>query len=142
MAQTYSLEVSPQYATPPGKSPGSVQGGRFRRWRSTIPLASQPSADTVVLANIPAGHTFAFGVITGSVSLGTSTAAIGVAGAATKYRGAAVNTGVDAPALFGTAAGAAMDPLGASGEQVLLTIGAAALPASGTLVVDLYYSAP
>jgi|SRR5215217_3506913 len=142
MATTYALEVSPQYATPPGKSPGTVQGGRMRRWRATIALAAQPSADVVVLANVPAGHTFAYGILTGSVSLGTSTAAIGVAGTPAKYRAAAVNTAVDTPLVFGPAAAIAMDPLGTTGEQVILTIGAAALPGAGTLVVDLYYSAP
>lgn len=142
MATTYALEVSPQYATPPGKSPGTVQGGRMRRWRATIALASQPVADVVVLANIPAGHTFAYGIATASATLGTAVISVGVAGTPAKYRAAAVNTVVDTPTVFGPAAAIAMDPLGATGEQVILTIATAALPAAGTLVIDLYYSAP
>jgi hypothetical protein len=43
--------------------------------------------------------------------------------------------------MFGLAAAADDVPLAAP-EDVLLTIGAAALPASGVLVVDLYFSAP
>ncbi len=142
MATTYALEVSPQYATPPGKSPGTVQGGRLRRWRATIIMAAQASGDDIVLANIPAGHTFAFGILNpGAAMGGTATVAIGVAGATGKYRTAAIANAVG-PVIFGNAAGAAADPLGTTGEQVRLTIAAAALPGAGTVVVDLYYSAP
>lgn len=142
MATTYALEVQPQVATPPGKSPGSVQGGRMRRWRATINLAAQASGDDIVLANPPAGHQFAFGVMNQSVGLGgTATVAIGVAGNTGKYRTAAIaNTaGIS---MFGNTAAAAMDPLGATGETVLATIAAAALPGAGTVVIDLYFSAP
>ncbi len=142
MATTYALEVSPQYAQPPGKSPGTVQGGRMRRWRATITLAAQASGDDIVLANVPGGHTFAYGIVNPGTALGaTATLAIGVAGATGKYRTAAI-ANATGPVLFGNAAAVAMDPLGASGEQVLATIAAAALPGSGTLVIDLYYSAP
>jgi hypothetical protein len=40
-----------------------------------------------------------------------------------------------------TAVGAA-DPALSADEQVFITIGAASLPTSGTLIVDLFYSAP
>jgi hypothetical protein len=95
------------------------------------------------LGNLPAGATFAYGVITSSVSLSTSTLAIGPAGATGKYRTAAAFTAADTPTLFGNAAqvGAA-DPALAAEETVIGTIASLALPASGTLVIDLYYSAP
>lgn len=130
-----------QTAIPVGyRAPGSVYGGRFKRMRATINLASQTTADTLNLGTLPAGAVFAYGVIVSSVSLGTSTLAFGVAGTPAKYRAAAVFTAVDTPTMFGPAAAAAAAGLAAD-ETVIATIGAANLPAAGTLVVDLYYSA-
>lgn len=134
-----------QTAAPVGYKPrASVYGGRLRRIRGTFTLASQVfGTDTLVVGNLPAGATLAFGVLNSTVSLGTSTLAIGISGTTGKYRAAATFTATDTPTLFGPAAvvGAA-DPALAAEEQVFCTIGIANLPASGTLVVDLYYSMP
>lgn len=131
-----------QTAAPAGYKPAATAyAARLRRMRATITLASQATTDTLVFANLPSGATFAFGVITSSVSLGSSTLAIGISGTTGKYRAAAAFTSVDTPTLFGPAARVADAPLAAE-EQVIGTIAAAALPASGTLVVDLYYSMP
>ena len=118
----------------------SVYGARLKRLRATVNLAAQTTSDTLLLGNLPAGATFAFGVLNSTVSLGSSTLAIGITGTTGKYRAAAAVTTTDVPQLFGTAAtvGAA-SPLSAE-EQVIVTIGTASLPASGTLVVDLYFS--
>lgn len=141
MTTTYAAEVSGQYDTPATASNGGVQGGRLRRFRATITLASQAAGDDIVLANVPAGHTFAYGVINASATLGASaTVAIGVAGATGKYRTAAVFTAA-APTLFGNVAAVDDEPL-AAGETVLMTVAVAALPSSGTCTVDLFYSAP
>jgi hypothetical protein len=142
MAQTYSTELSPTQLSPAQlPSATSGYGARVHRYRASITLASQASGDTVVLANIPAGQCFAGGELISSVSLGTATVAIGNATTAGKYRAAAVFTATDTPTPFGTAASFAADPSTAQ-EQVLLTVGTAALPSSGTLVVDLYFSGP
>ena len=95
-----------------------------------------------MLAKVPAGYRFAFGIINaGSATFGASaTVAIGVAGATGKYRTAAVFTAA-APTLFGNSTAADDDALTAE-ETVLLTVAVAALPGSGTGYVDLYYSAP
>lgn len=140
MAQTYAAEVSGLYDVPATKPSASVVGGRLRRFRATITLASQADGDTVVLAKVPAGHTFAYGVLTGSASLGSSTIAVGIAGTAGKYRAAAAHTATT-PTFFGLAAQVAGAALTAE-ETVILTNTTAALPSSGTLVVDLYFSAP
>lgn len=140
MANTFASEVAGLDTIPVGNANGAVQGGRVRRFRATVTMASQPDADTITLASVPAGYAFAYGVINASATLSTSTVAIGVAGTAGKYRAAAVFTAA-APTLFGVAAAAAAAPLTA-GETVIATIGVAALPSSGTLVVDLYFSAP
>jgi phosphoserine aminotransferase len=140
MAQFYALEVAGLGTTPVTNSNGAVQGGRIRRFRATITLASQAIDDTVVLAQVPAGYAFAYGIVNASATLGSSTIAIGIAGTPAKYRTAAVFTAA-APTLFGLVAAVDDAPLTAQ-ETVILTNTTAALPASGTLSVDLYFSAP
>jgi hypothetical protein len=101
---------------------------------------TKPDGD-IVLARVPAGYRFAYGIINASATMGASAqVAIGVAGATGKYRAAAVFTAA-APTLFGVSTAADDDALTAE-ETVLLTISVAALPGSGTAYVDLYYSAP
>ena len=140
MARTYALEVAGFGTTPETKTDGGIHGGRLRRFRASFPLAAQASGDDIVLAKVPAGYRFAFGIINGSATFGASaTVAIGIAGATGKYRAGAVFTAA-APTLFGVST-AADDALTAE-ETVLLTIAAAALPGSGTAYVDLYFSGP
>lgn len=133
-----------QTVAPVGYKPrATVYGGRLKRMRATFTLASQTTADTLVIGNLPSGATFAFGKMTSSVSLGSSTLAIGITGATGKYRAAAAFTATDTPTDFGVATQVAQSDAGLSAEeQVFATIGAATLPASGTLVIDLYYSIP
>lgn len=142
MAQTFSNELAPTQTSPAGV-PSATQGygARIHRYRASITLAAQASADTVVLANIPAGQCFVRGDVTSSVSLGTATVAVGNATTPAKYKAAAVFTAVDTPTPFGGAAAIAAQPSTAQ-EQVILTVGTAALPGAGTLVVDLYFSGP
>lgn len=132
---------------PVGYKPRStVYNARVKRLRATFTLSATAvtTSDTLYIGNLPAGATFAFGILTASVTMGASaTLAIGTTGSTGKYRAAAVFTAADTPTLFGvnTAVGAA-DPALAAEEKVFITIGAASLPTSGTLVVDLYYSIP
>jgi hypothetical protein len=135
-------QTANQTTAPVGYRPSaSVYGGRLKRLRATFTLASQGTSDTLVVGNLPAGATFAYGVINASATLGASaTVAIGTTGSTGKYRTAAVFTAA-APTLFGNVAAAAADPLTAE-EQVFVTIAVAALPSSGTFTVDMYYSIP
>jgi hypothetical protein len=140
MAQTYATEVAGLGTTPVTNSNGALQGGRIRRFRATIALASQADGDTVVLAQVPAGYAFAYGILNASATLGTSTIDVGIAGTPAKYRASAVFTAA-APTSFGVSTAVDDAPLAAQ-EVVILTNTTAALPASGTLIVDLYFSAP
>ena len=141
MAQTLANEVSGLYDVPATKPSAGVVGIRVRRFRATFSLASQADGDTIVLAQIPAGHTFAYGVINGSATFGsTATVAIGTAADAAKYRAAATFTAA-APTLFGKV-GASNGAALAAEETVILTVGAHALPSTGSGEVDLYFSAP
>jgi hypothetical protein len=132
----YSAGLANSPATP---ADGDVQGGRVRVLREKITLATQTTADTIVCGILPIGATFLYGMLTSSVSLGTSTIAIGVSGSTGKYRAAATFTAVDTPTTFGDEA--AMLAKLTAAETVFITIGVASLPASGNLLVDMYYCA-
>lgn len=141
MATLYATEANGYLNTTPASlAHGAVHGARMRRYRAKITLATQTTSDTIVLAKIPAGSAFAYGVLTTSATLGSAEIAIGITGTTGKYRASAVFTSANTPTLFGTAAAAAADPLTAD-ETIFITIAAASLPGSGTLVVDLYFSA-
>ena len=138
MGQTFSTELAGVDSVPAVKpSSISAYGARLKRFRATIPLASQASGDTVVLADLPAGYAPAFFIVNTSVTLGTSTIALGNASSSTAYSAATTYTAANLPVFAGNAAMQA----GGSGSttvRILATIGVAALPASGTLVIELY----
>ena len=140
MAETYSTELTSVLdgTLPAVKSDGSVYGARLRRYRATITLASQGSTDTIVLAKPKDGETFAYGVMTSSATLGTSQPLIGTTDDPNGYKVAATFTGV-LPVVFGATAGLTEGELDGDTE-VKLTNSVAALPSSGTLVIDLFYS--
>lgn len=131
---------------PSGYKPtATVYHANLKRMRATFTLSATAvtTSDTLYVGDLPTGATFAFGVITASVTMGASaTLAIGTTGATGKYRAGATFTAADTPTLFGVnTAVAAATPLAAT-EKVFITIGAASLPTSGTLIVDLYFSQP
>lgn len=143
MAETYSTELTSVLdgTLPSVKADGSVYGGRVRRYRSTITLASQAAADTIVLAKPKDGEVFAYGVITASATLGASaTVAIGSTDDPDGYRVAAVFTTANTPTFFGTIAGMITEAQLDGATEIKATVGTAALPSSGTLVIDLFYS--
>lgn len=145
MANYLSTELggsANQTTAPVGYKPrASVYGARVKRMRATITLNTQTISDTLILGYLPAGSTFAYGVITSSVSLGTSTIAIGTSSSTGKYRSASTFTPVDTPTLFGNSASIGLsDPANTADEQVICTIATASLPASGTLIIDMFYS--
>lgn len=142
MTTFYADEVAGLGTIPTTKSNGAVHNARLRRFRATVQFDGQTTTDTIVLARVPAGYAFAFGVTSASATAGASaTLAIGIAGATGKYRAAAVHT-TTAPTLFGLAAAIDDVPLAAE-EEIFITIAVAALPTSADfMVVDLYFSGP
>jgi len=118
-------------------SPGFVDGA-VHVFNETFALAGQPTTDTVEIARLPKGAIPLYGIIESDTSLGTSTVAIGTAVDTGKYRAPATFTATDTPTLFGVGAGIGEALL--EEETVILTIGTAALPASGTLRVMFFYS--
>lgn len=120
----------------------SVYGARMKRFRATVTYAGQTTSDTILLASVPAGFTFAYGVLNADTSSGSTTLAIGTSASSAKYRAAGAFTSTDTPTIFGKAAVAgAASPLSDT-ENIILTLAAATAPSSGTLIVDLYFSGP
>ena len=131
-----------QTSAPVGYKPAAtVYGARLKRLRGLFTYNTQTTSDTLVIGNLPTGATVAFGAITTSASTGSATLAVGITGTTGKYKAAGAVTTTDQPQLFGLASAVGGTPLAAE-EQVFVTIAGASLPASGTLVVDLYYSLP
>lgn len=122
-------------ATP---DPGFLNG-TVRVSVDSITYAAQASGSTLTLGKLPKGAVVLGGALITSVTTDTATLAVGVSGTAAKYKAAAAVTTADVPQLFGKAAalGAALT----AEETIIVTTGAAALPASGTLTCVIFFAA-
>lgn len=139
MAVLYGSYGTPRGATPVAVADGDAWGGRVRAYHEKIPLAAQATTDTIVIAQVPAGSIFLYGVLLTTVTLGASaTIAIGITGTTGKYRTAAVFTTADTPTFFGNAAASSAKLT--VGETIFITIGTAALPGSGTLFTSMFFA--
>jgi hypothetical protein len=136
MAQTVAA-TSTVVAAGGTPAPGLVNG-HVRCFVEVVTYASQAAADTIVVGTLPKGAKFLYGVLTASVSSGSTTIAIGVSGTAAKYKAAAAFTATDTPTMFGVATTSHV-ALSAA-ETILITLAAATAPASGTLTVALFYT--
>lgn len=139
MTVFYSTELANVTAQPVIKAASAGYGGRTIRFQASITLATQTTADTIVVAIVPAGYKFAFGILTTDTSLATSTIAIGITGTTGLYRTAAVFTATNTPTFFGNAAALVAATLTAD-QTIFITTAVASLPAAGNLVVDMYFS--
>lgn len=127
------LRVVPTTAPAPGFVDGVV-----RVFSEEVTLAAQATTDTIEVARLPKGAVPLYGVLSNTVTLGaTAQIAIGITGTTGKYRAAAVKTTVT-PEVFGVSAG--LGEALAAEEIVFITISVAALAASGTLRVQMYYT--
>lgn len=141
MTKLYADNLAAFGTTPVGLVDGSLHQARVRAYHAKITLASQTTSDTIVIAKPSKGETFLMGFHATDTSLGSSTVAIGITGATTKYKTAATFTTADTPTIFPcTAIETAMTQLTAD-EEVFITIGAATMPSSGTYFVTLLFIA-
>lgn len=139
MATFYATSATDVFNTnPPVKASPAQHGGRVRVLSDTITYASQASGSTLVFGGgyIPKGARVLYGLMTTSVSTGSATVSVGISGSTAKYKALAAYTTADVPLVFGVTAGLTETT---ADEQVILTTGGAALPASGTLTVSIYY---
>lgn len=132
-------------ALPAAKASGDFIGGRVRANVATFDLSlaavKKAAGDTNVCFRIPKGCKPLYGYLLSSATMGASaTIAVGIAGAAGKYRAAAAHTTANEPKLFMVSAAADDAPLAAY-EDVIITIATDALPGAGVLQVVLLTSA-
>lgn len=122
-----------------------ANGGKQRTYGDTITLASQASGKKIAVARIPVQSSIVGFTIITDTSLSTATLSIGDMNSATQYAAAATFTATDTPTRTGKAV-AHMTPItsgydattglaSTSFTDIVLTVGVAALPASGNLVV-------
>ncbi len=128
----------------------TVNGGRQRSSVGVITLTGQPSGAIIGVARLPLGAALLGVTLTASVSLGSATVAVGDVNNGAVYAGATALTAPNTPTKVGNASalGVPISPgydcttgaLSASYEDVVLTVGAAALPVGGTLNVLIDYA--
>lgn len=174
MTAYFTNETAGFKSTPVVKPASGAFGARVRRYRASFNLSTVAggsavtTSDNIYLARIPAGAVFAFGLITSSVSLGTTTVNIGLSqthAANTQYATGLTLTATNAPTLFGMATdpGSSLGtsftslPYGQTAtwgvyemaaftaplpqRDVYATFGTASLPNSNNVVsIDLYFS--
>jgi hypothetical protein len=139
MTVFYSQEMTGFGSLPVVKPSAPQYAGDVFVYQATISLASQATTDTIVLAYIPSGNSFLYGLLSTDTSLGSSTIAIGITGTTGKYRAAAVFTATNTPTLTGLVANSANAPLAAP-ETQFITIAVATLPASGILIYQQFWA--
>ncbi|MDR1196007.1 MAG: hypothetical protein LBL00_05980 [Endomicrobium sp.] len=114
-------------------------GARVKAFRATVELKAQAVGDTVLLTKVPKGHAFAYGIEQSSVSLGSATISVGTKDNPAKYAAAHTLT-VQTPVVFAAPAPANTRIIVDAEEEILLTVAAAAAPASGMLAIDLFFT--
>lgn len=150
MADKFSLEqVGVRDGTvPKGRIDGVLQGGSVRSFTARITLAASGNglvtqSDNVLLAILPAGYKFLYGILQNSTTLGASAqVAIGTNKAHAsngQFRASAVKT-TTTQELFGPSTAMDDDPVSAP-TPIYLTNGTADLPPAGTIVVEIFASA-
>lgn len=147
MTVFYGAQSTKVLSVPATPSPGFVHG-TVRCFTEQINLATinggsaVATTDTIVLGLIPKGSVFLYGIQTVSVTMGSSTLAIGISGTTGKYRAAATATAIT-PEVFGVAVVGGATGIGVAetaDRTVFYTIAAANLPTVGIITVTLFYS--
>ena len=117
----------------------SLSSGRIRHQSAIFTCASDPVGTYTAPIVLPRFSRVLFGYINASVTMGgTATIALGITGAVGKYRAAATYTSADTATWLGLNA-TVMAELQAP-EQIIMTVAAASLPASGRLVFGFLYA--
>lgn len=138
MADFLSIEAASDGSAPTVQRAGNAIRAKVRRTSSTFTFASQAAGSRLLLPKVPKGAKGVHHRITVSVTTATATLALGIAGNTTKYGAAVAYTTADTPTSVAKAANLAAEL--AADEDQFLTVGTAALPAAGTLVVETFFT--
>jgi hypothetical protein len=117
--------------------PVALMGGKVRAAVAEFTLATDVAGTYTAPIRLPRGARPLALLLNSSVSLGSSTVAVGIAGTVGKYRAAAVFTTADQLVISALNA-----PFGAellADEQIIITTAVASLPASGRLMIAFLY---
>ena len=117
--------------------PVAFAGGKLRVLIEVFNFAGEATGSHPIGAPLPAGAVPVLGFLVTSASTGSSTLAIGNRDNASRYRAGTILSQIDTPVLFGQ--GLVLGSATAAAEQLMLTVGSAALPAAGRLVIMLLY---
>lgn len=124
--------------TGPQQLDAALVNGRVRNACAEFTCASDAAGTYTVPIRLPVGARVLACYLNASATMGASaTIAIGISGTVGKYRAAATYTSADTLSFFSLNA-AVMTPLTAE-EQIIMTVGTAALPSSGRLLVGFLF---
>lgn len=126
-------------ANPTQQAEAQAITGRVRCFTEIVTYTTNASGDTILVGQIPAGATFEGLAITTDTSTSSGTLAFGDGTTAGKFAAAAALTATNTPTLRGTAATLGVIINANAPTNIVITVGTASLPASGTLVVQTYY---
>jgi len=151
MALFYAPSVNGLRQSPPVKANDTAYGGRVFRFRAIINLATinggsaVTTSDQIQVATIPAGYVLDAVEMISSVSLTTSSIAIGTSSthASNGQLRPAAAYGTTAEVLVRTSTAALKDDGQlAADTPIWLTLASANLPTTGIVVVDVYATKP
>jgi hypothetical protein len=120
-------------------------GGKLRVAQAVFNFNTDAQAVYTIPIRLPRGARVLETAINTSVTTGSATIAIGIAGTAAKYRAAAAVTSADlwvgsGVATVGGVLNATAGAVLAAEEQLIMTVAAASLPASGRMVIRVIYA--
>lgn len=125
--------------------PVADMGGKLRVAQAVFNFATDAQGTYTIPIRLPRGARVLETAINTSVTTGSATIALGIAGTTGKYRAAAAVTSADLWVTTGVATtGSALNancgvPL-ATDEQLIMTTAGATLPASGRMVIRVIYA--
>lgn len=120
-----------------GLIPVLNMGGKVRFARGEFNFASDVAGTYTAPIKLPKGAMVIGAFINSSISLGSTTLAIGISGAAGKYRAAATYTSTDTTTWLGL--NAALGEVLTDAEQIIITTASATAPSSGRLLIGFFY---
>ena len=127
-----------------GEAPVTQFGGRLRVQHETLAYAAQASGSTITVAQLPVGAQILGFETNTDASTSTTTWSVGTAASSALYTALAAQTTANSVVILPlkvagiTTAGVSV-PLAAA-TTIILTTAVGALPASGQLIFDTYYT--
>lgn len=137
MASHNGVQMAKIESSPQVKPDVTFVGGRLRVFNEQVVYSGQASGDTITVGRLPKGAIPLYFIINTDTSTGTASLAVGDGTTSNKFANASTYTSTNSPTFVGKQAPGAAELTAET--DVILTIGAAALPSSGNLSVQTVY---